>query len=337
MRQFAMMMAGLLAASCSAVEQADGSSASAATSPFSAAPAQATTPGPERTLPAAPAGAAVLIGAGWLSGPRNDYNLGTDAGTRLMVFARSAADFKDSHIWFAHGEGQGWSVPVEVPFSDPRYKDSDPWLTPDGRMLYFVSDRPVAGETPNSSLDIWRVTVEARRFGTPEHLAAVSSEGDELGPELHEGWLYFNSSRKSGPAKLSIYQARVKGNGFDMPVALPAPFNDGDIQGDMTVSPDGRVAVFWSRRDDSDELDLFAACRRPTAWSRAVRLPAPINGRGMDFTPAFSADGSTLYFASLRADDGAPNPSGVLNGQSNLYAAPAKLVDAALREGECNV
>lgn len=337
MRLIAMMMVGLLAAGCGPVEQAAKAAASGRTSPFAALAAQATTAGAVRTLPAAQAGVSLLTGEGWLSGPRNDYNLGMDAGKRLMVFARSDADFKDSRIWFARREGQGWSMPVEVPFSDTRYKDSDPWLTPDGETLYFVSNRPVAGEAPNASLDIWRVTVNAGSFGTPEHLAAVASDGEELGPELHEGWLYFNSSRQGGPAKLSIYQARVNGNGFDTPLALPAPFNDGDIQGDLTLSPDGRVAVFWSRREDSEELDLFAACRRPTAWSRAVRLPAPINGTGMDFTPAFSADGSTLYFASLRAGDGAADAGGLLNGQSNLYTAPVTLVDAALRAGECDV
>lgn len=337
MRLIAMTMAGLLVAGCSTAEQAPNTVDPSEASPVFAAAAERSSAAAVRTLPTAQADVAFLIGEGWLSGPRNDYNLSTDAHARLMVFARSAADFKDSRIWFARREGQGWNAPTEVPFTDPRYKDSDPWLTPDGKTMYFVSNRPVAGDAPNGNLDIWRVSVDAGHFGTPEHLAAVASDGEELGPELHDGWLYFNSSRKGGPAKLAIYQARVNGSGFDKPLPLPAPFNDGDIQGDFTLSPDGRVAMFWSRRDGSDELDLFAACRRPTAWSRAVRLPAPINGVGMDFTPAFSGDGRVLYFASLRAGDGAADPGGTLNGQSNLYIAPATLVDAALRAGGCDV
>lgn len=95
------------------------------------------------------------------------------------------------------------------------------------------------------------------------------------------------------------------------------------------------VCVEFQWRDGSDELDLFAACRRPTNWSRAARLPAPINGTGMDFTPAFSSDGRALYFASLRANNSAMDPGSVLNGQSNLYAATAMLVDTALREARC--
>jgi hypothetical protein len=289
-------------------------------------------PAPARTLPVAREGAAQLTGAGWLSGNRNDYNMSLDAAGQRMVFARSDAGFKDSRIWYARRDGQGWSEPAQVPFSDPRYKDSDPWLTPDGGTLYFVSNRPVRGEAPNASLDIWRVAVQAEGFGTPEHLAAVASDGDELGPELHDGALYFNSSRKGGPAQLSLYRAVARGNGFEAPQALPAPFNDGSIQGDFTLSPDGQVALFWSRRGEVADIDLFASCKGPEGWLPAVRLPAPINGKGMDFTPAFSADGQTLYFASLRGAEGAPDSNGVLNGQSNLYTVPAGLVRAVLAQ-----
>lgn len=293
-------------------------------------------PAPTRALPAAREGAAKLTGEGWLSGTRNDYNLSLDAAGQRMGFARSDAGFKNSRIWVARREGRGWSEPAQVPFSDPRYKDSDPWLTPEGDTLYFVSNRPVRGDAPNTSLDIWRAAVRADGFGTPEHLAGVASAGDELGPELHDGVLYFNSSRKDGPAQLSIYRAQAKGNGFDAPQALTAPFNEGRIQGDFTLSPDGKVAVFWSRRGESEELDLFASCRGPHGWATAARLPAPLNGAGMDFTPSFSADGNTLYFASLRGADGAADPNGLLNGQSNLYTVPASLVHGALaREVSC--
>lgn len=276
-----------------------------------------------RRLPMPQAGVARLAGPGWLSSVHNDYNLSMDAGQRVLVFARSASKFKDSRIWLARRDGDGWSEPTKVSFSDPRYRDSDPWLTPDGRVLYFVSNRPRDGKAPRKDLDIWRVALQGTRFGTPERIAAVGSDGEELGPELHEGWLYFNSSRPGGPAKMSIYRARMNGRGFDTPQPLGAPFNDGSIQGDFTLSPDGRLAVFWSERDGSSELDLFAACRAGDGWSAAVRLPSPLNAPGMDFTPSFSADGKELRFASMRKRASAGDAAEVLNGQSNIYVMPA--------------
>lgn len=290
------------------------------------------TPRAARQLALPQAAAVQKLGDGWLSGPLNDYNLSLDAAQRLLVFARSEPDFKNSRIWYSRKRENGWDAPAQAPFSDPDYRDSDPWLTPDGRSLYFVSNRPVGGGTANASLDIWRVAIEDGRFGAPEHLPSLASEGEELGPELHDGWLYFNSSRKGGPAKLAIYRARVRGDGFLAPQPLPAPFNDGAIQGDFTLAPNGRMAVFWSRRGESTDPDLFATCKTGRDWSAAVRLPPPINTAAMDFTPSFSADGKALYFASLRApapvDGAAPRPS----GPGDLYVAPADLAIQAVHQ-----
>lgn len=281
-------------------------------------------------LPDSAEGVARLAGAGWLSGDRNDYNLSLDAHETRLVFARSQPEFKQAQIWSARREGEHWSAPQPVPFSDARYSDSDPWLTPDGKTLYFVSNRPVQGDTPRGDLDLWRVRVSDVGFGAPEHLAAVSGVGQELGPEVHDGWLYFNSSRPGGPARLSIYRARLSGNGFDAPQPLDAPFNAGQAQGDFTLSPDGRTALFWSIRDGSQDGDLFAAVRDGANWSKAVRLPSPINADGFDFTPAFSADGRTLRFASMRKPAWLGEDAPVFNGQSNMYVVPATMVHTAL-------
>lgn len=330
MRIVGLMMYCLLASACAPMDRAPPSMAAA--EPTAPPRGQGAAPVVERTLLSPQADVARLAGAGWLSGTRNDYNLSTDAAQRFMVFARSEPNFKESRIWFALRDGGGWGEAALATFSDPRYRDSDPWLTPDGRTLYFVSNRPVGGETPNSSLDIWRVALEDGRFGVPERLAALASEGEELGPELHDGWLYFNSSRKGGPAKLAIYRARMDGRAFDAPQPLGAPFNDGAIQGDFTLSSDGAMAVFWSQRGNSPDADLFAACRTREGWSAAVRLPPPINAPGMDFTPSLSADGKELRFASMRKSAAAADDARLLNGQANIYVVPAELAIRASRQ-----
>jgi dipeptidyl aminopeptidase/acylaminoacyl peptidase len=270
-------------------------------------------------IPNAPA--AGRLGADWLSADTNDYNLSTDADRRLLVFGRSTTgDFQDAKIWLAKRDGAGWATPAPAPFSDARWRDSDPWLTPDGRWLYFVSNRPAPDrDTPREDLDLWRVSVTGGSFGTPEHLAEASSTGEELGPEVHNGWLVFNSTRKGGPAALALYRSQVSDGTVAAPEPLPAPFNDGLAQGDLTFSPDGRVALFWSIRGDSRDPDLFAVHRQGNDWSAAVRLPAPFNAPGMDFTPAFAADGTSVTWASQRTPDGAAVDS---SGRADLYGAP---------------
>ena len=332
MRKLGVVLMCLLASACAPTDPPATPVVSSVPSPAGSAPASARVA--ERALPAPQAGVARLAGVDWLSGDRNDYNLSTDAAQQVMVFARSGPGFKDSRIWLARRDGRGWGDAAQAPFSDPRYRDSDPWLTPDGRTLYFVSNRAIDGTAPNRSLDVWRVALNDGRFGVPQHLAALASDGEELGPELHDGWLYFNSSRKGGPAKLAIYRARMDGPGFAAPQPLGAPFNDGVIQGDFTLTPDGRMAVFWSERDGSSDPDLFAACRTPSGWSTALRLPHPINAAGMDFTPAFSADGRELRFASMRRSSSTDEAAHVMNGQANLYVVPADMAIRATRKAQ---
>ncbi|NYZ63194.1 PD40 domain-containing protein [Luteimonas deserti] len=274
-------------------------------------------------LEPAQAGTATRLGSGWLSSEANDYNLSTDARERLLVFGRSTtADFSDARIWISRRTRDGWADPAPAAFSDPRWRDSDPWLTPDGRWLYFVSNRPAPGrDSARDDLDLWRARVTRAGFGPLEHLAAPSSAGEELGPEVHGGALTFNSTRSGGPAQLALYRARLVNGQPAAAEALPAPFNDGIAQGDLTFSPDGRIALFWSIRGDTREPDLFAVHRTGTGWSAAIRLPAPFNAPGMDFTPAFSADGRALRWASQRAADGA-SPGN--QGRADIHVIDAR-------------
>lgn len=271
-------------------------------------------------------GRPVRLGPGWLSTEANDYNLSMDADARLMVFGRSSrGDFHDARIWAAARDGRGWSVPVPLAIGDGDWRDSDPWLTPDGRWLYFVSNRPAPGRaTGRDDLDLWRAPLRDGRPGTPEHLAAASSPGEELGPEVHGGALVFNSTRSGGPAALALYRSPLVDGLPSSPVAMPPPFNDGLAQGDLTFSADGRIALFWSIRGGQRDPDLFAVRREGTGWSDAVRLPAPFNAPGMDFTPAFSADSRRLRWASQRragADGGPPDT------KADLYSAPVAPIE----------
>jgi hypothetical protein len=264
----------------------------------------ATTAASAFVLEAPDGDAPVRLGPGWLSTDANEYNLSTDADSRLLVFGRSTTgDFQDAKIWMAARDGDGWSKPALAAFSDPRWRDSDPWLTSDGRWLYFVSNRPAPDREPRDDMDLWRAPVVNGRIGAPEHLAAASSPGEELGPEVHDGWLVFNSTRADGPARLALYRARVADD-VGPAEAMPAPFNDGLAQGDLTFSPDGRVALFWSIRGDTRDPDLFVTHRDGDGWSAARRVPAPFNGPGMDFTPAFSVDSTRVTWASQRTPAG---------------------------------
>ncbi|GAA4390916.1 hypothetical protein [Hymenobacter koreensis] len=264
---------------------------------------------------------AELIGAGTLSTTANEYNPSLTPDGRTLVFARSQPDFKDAHILVAQRQRNGeWSAPQALPFTSPRYSDSDPTFAPDGRTLYFTSDRPAPGrDSTRHDLDLWQVSWNGRQWGQPAHLGTtLNGKGPELGPCFHEGYLYFSAARRSGHGGLDVYRARQEDAGFGAPENLGPSVNTAASESDAELTPDGRWLLLWSdRAGGTGSADLYAAPRTASGWGPAVHLPAGLNSPEFDFTPSLSADGQWLYFASTRAV--APSSGRAVVGQSNLY------------------
>jgi hypothetical protein len=235
------------------------------------------------------------------SSPQNDYNLSYDRRESLLVFARSEADFANAKIYVAVKHRGRWSEPEPIWFSDARYSDTDPWLTPDGRSLYFASNRASDGGPPRKDLDLWRSRRDrSGLWSVPEPLGtAVNGPGPELGPELHGDTLYFSSVRKGGKGGLDIYTARLTPDGFEGAAPLGAPFDSAASESDFTLSADGRRAAFW--RMVGDKGVLHVAERTPAGWSEPAALPSEVNIGPFNFTPSFTRDGRGLRFASTRS------------------------------------
>lgn len=68
----------------------------------------------------------------------------------------------------------------------------------------------------------------------------------------------------------------------------------------LTISPDGRTALWFSRNrpGGAGGYDIWVSRRSASGWAAAE--PAPFNSPVRDFDPAFTADGRHVYFCSDR-------------------------------------
>lgn len=68
----------------------------------------------------------------------------------------------------------------------------------------------------------------------------------------------------------------------------------------LTISPDGRTAMWFSRNRPGGPggYDIWLSCRTRAGWGAAT--PASFNSPGRDFDPAFSPDSRFVYFSSDR-------------------------------------
>jgi hypothetical protein len=242
-----------------------------------------------------------------VSSPLNDYNLSLDRDEQRMVFGRSEAEFRNAKIYIAERRDRRWSKPLPISFSDARYSDSDPWLTPDGKTLFFISDRPAPDRAHGrKDYDIWRSTLIGGGWSEPVHLGpSVNSPGQELGPELHDGVLYFSSARRSGVGGLDIYRARSSGDGFEPAELLPGPFNTAASESDFTMSDGGGAAMFW--RSIGERGIIHISYNGAGGWSSPLPLSSEINSGPFNFTPSFGANGKSIRFSSTRERTGQPS------------------------------
>ena len=187
------------------------------------------------------------------------------------------------------------------------FLDWGPCLSPDGRELYFASDRPPS-EGGQFNMDLWvatRSNLDEPFVDTNvELLEDLSSPwGDEANVCFSSDGLtvYFASDRAEGRGGFDIYKATRSGveapwddvtNGEEL-----EEINTGVNELDLTISADGLVAVF--DRGPLGATDLYIAERQdPTDAFGGVRPIESLNGEfTTESNPSLTPDGLTLFFA----------------------------------------
>src|SRR5204863_9015115 len=66
-----------------------------------------------------------------------------------------------------------------------------------------------------------------------------------------------------------------------------------------SVTADGKTLYFASARDSLTGIDIYVTHKDENGnWSKAKKLPPPINTNGNEKSPFIHPDGKTLYFSS---------------------------------------
>lgn len=101
---------------------------------------------------------------------------------------------------------------------------------------------------------------------------------------------------------------------------LPYPFNTGKNQGAASISIDNRtlfITICELVSRDYDNCDIYVSNRTGDGWSELQPLGPNINGLyTWESQPTISADGKTLYFASIREGNIGFDPN---NPTSDIY------------------
>lgn len=158
-----------------------------------------------------------------------------------------------------------------------------------------------------------------------KNLDDINTGQAEYSPVYSQGFLYFTSNRDggkiyrtTGTPYTDIYRVASKGANVNIGTlsALDPIINHVDTnEGSVAISADGSSMIFAKGNDGKakgySEVNLFFTRYRNGRWSEPVPLSINV-AESWDSTPAFSPDGTTLYFSSTR-------PGGF--GGADLYQA----------------
>ena len=188
-------------------------------------------------------------------------------GKRIYFYSDRPGGSGGYDLWMAERNEDGWQIPVNLsPSVNSKYNDYGPAITPDGKTLYFSSNRPSADDEVGSDPNAWIATLREDLYHRDYDLysTALSERGwsnaaavDVLNTPQNEGaaaispfgdFLYFSSDRPRGAGGFDLYRAWIRRGVLQEPTNLGSAVNTPANELDPGLAMGGYALYFSSDR-----------------------------------------------------------------------------------------
>jgi Tol biopolymer transport system component len=192
-----------------------------------------------------------------------------------------------------------WIKPGIFSPSDSPYVNWEPSVSPDGKRMFFASDRPPSSP---SRIDIWMVerTPDAAwsapvRLGDPVN----SNADDGSACVTADGTLYFHSNRGGGIGGSELYRSKRIDGAYARVENLGSVIETGAKESEPYMAGDESYLIFISqtRTGGKGGWDLWICFRnKDHSWTRPVNMGPEINTADDEYGPRVTPDGKYLFF-----------------------------------------
>jgi hypothetical protein len=197
-------------------------------------------------------------------------------------------------IYTSRVENGRWTAPKIAPFSAPDQGDDSPFISPDGKKLYFLSQRAERGQET-----IWVMDRTQGGWSEPKPLP-IRVESWRTHWQLsvdREHNIFFGVGKVDESGLIGdIYYSKYEDGRYGPPQELgPAVNKAGDYNYSPFIAPDGSYLLFT--RSQEPALLYISYRKKDGTWTTGRDLSKIINS-DISQMPFVTAEGKYLFFTS---------------------------------------
>ena len=198
-----------------------------------------------------------------------------------------------------------WKEPKIAEFSG-KYRDSSPFISPDGETLFFSSNRPLNKlNIKPKDFDLYFIKKKKNsRWGKVKRFNHLinTTRGEYYPTVSKNGNLYFCTHPETDITKIHIFKSEFKDGKYNQAIMLGNEINSNSLEVTPFIAPDESYLLFTSYR--SGNGDIYISNQKEGKWSKAKKLQGLVNSEWRDYCPSVSPDGRYFLFTSNRVPYG---------------------------------
>ena len=187
-----------------------------------------------------------------INSPMNEGTCTISADGRQLIFTSCIGrrGYGSCDLFESKKVGDEWTKPQNLgPEINSAAWESQPSLSADGRMLFFVSDR--RGGTGNKDLYV-SYKLDESKWSKAENLGPkINTPYEEISPFIHVNGrtLFYASNGKTGFGGYDLYRSEYENGQWSEPVNFGFPVNNHEDQFSLFITADGQHG-FYSHEDN---------------------------------------------------------------------------------------